>query len=271
MSRCRAARSAGVWSFGVRTFFRHSQSGFAFQGYRMTFLPIVERELRVAARRPGTYRVRFLAALAVIAFGFITLASAPSSLPAHQLGKAIFAMETVIAFACCLFTGVFLTADCLSVEKREGTLGLLFLTDLNGFDVVLGKLTATSLQSVYGLLAIFPMLALPFLLGGVSWREAVMALLLNLSSVCLALAAGLVASSRCTQWNRALFLAEILAVIFLLIFAALLSLALIFQVAVPFVPGFAPGEVAFDEMIVGTALTCTDANGMWSEAFGDLA
>lgn len=157
----------------------------------MTFLPIVERELRVAARRPGTYRIRFLAALAVIAFGFITLASAPSSLPAHQLGKAIFAMETVIAFAFCLFTGVFLTADCLSVEKREGTLGLLFLTDLNGFDVVLGKLTATSLQSVYGLLAIFPMLGLPLLMGGVSSGEFARALLALFLTLLVSLAVGL--------------------------------------------------------------------------------
>ena len=29
------------------------------------------------------------------------------------------------------------TADSLSAEKREGTLGLLFLTDLRGYDVVL--------------------------------------------------------------------------------------------------------------------------------------
>src|SRR6266498_1668210 len=195
MSRCRAARSAGVWSFGVRTFFRHSQSGFAFQGYRMTFLPIVERELRVAARRPGTYRVRFLAALAVIAFGFITLASAPSSLPAHQLGKAIFAMETVIAFACCLFSGVFLTADCLSVEKREGTLGLLFLTDLRGFDVVLGKLTATSVQSVYGILAIFPMLGLPLLMGGVSRGEFARVMLALLLALALSLTVGMFLSA----------------------------------------------------------------------------
>ena len=69
---------------------------------------------------------------------------------------------------------MFLTADCLSVEKREGTLGLLFLTDLRGYDVVLGKLFSTSLRSSYGLVAGFPVLALPLLLGGVTgsafWR-----------------------------------------------------------------------------------------------------
>ena len=43
----------------------------------------------------------------------------------------------------CLLSGVWFTADCLSEEKREGTLGLLFLTDLKGYDVVFGKLVAT--------------------------------------------------------------------------------------------------------------------------------
>jgi len=37
----------------------------------MTFLPIVERELRVTARRPGTYWMRFAIACAVIGAWFL--------------------------------------------------------------------------------------------------------------------------------------------------------------------------------------------------------
>ena len=161
----------------------------------MTFLPIVDRELRVAARRPVTHRVRLFAAMAVIGFGFVTLASARSGAPPHQVGKTIFVLETVVAFAFCLLSGVFLTADCLSVEKREGTLGLLFLTDLRGSDVVLGKLAATSLQSVYGILAIFPMLGLPLLMGGVSRGEFARVLLALLLDLVFSLAIGLLLSA----------------------------------------------------------------------------
>ncbi|HQU46125.1 MAG TPA: hypothetical protein PK867_25150, partial [Pirellulales bacterium] len=42
-----------------------------------------------------------------------------------------------------------LTADCISSERREGTLGLLFLTDLRGHDVVLGKLVVAGLGAFY--------------------------------------------------------------------------------------------------------------------------
>ena len=79
--------------------------------------------------------------------------------------------ELRLAFLGCLFSGVFLTADSLSGEKREGTLGLLFLTDLKGYDVVFGKLIATSLNGFYALLAIFPVLALPLVMGGVTFWE----------------------------------------------------------------------------------------------------
>jgi hypothetical protein len=63
--------------------------------------------------------------------------------------------------------GLFFTSDSLSEEKREGTLGFLFLTDLRGHDVVGGKLLARSLRCFYGLLAIMPVLAITMIMGGV--------------------------------------------------------------------------------------------------------
>src|SRR5882724_7405645 len=133
----------------------------------MTFLPIVARELRVAARRRSTYWTRAGAALFVIVAGtwvFLMMLREPPEIAA----KVIFGVLTGSAGLYCLLRGVGATADCLSEEKREGTLGLLFLTDLKGYDVVFGKLVATSLNSFYGLLAVFPVLAIPLLLGGVT-------------------------------------------------------------------------------------------------------
>jgi hypothetical protein len=153
----------------------------------VSFLPIVERELRAAARRPGTHRTRLLAALAVILVWLLLLGGSHGASP-PTLSKSLFVAFGVMALGFCLLAGLFLTADCLSEEKREGTLGLLFLTDLRSYDVVLGKLIATSIHSVYGLLAVFPILGLPLMMGGVTgaefWRVVltlVMTLLLSLS------------------------------------------------------------------------------------------
>src|SRR5580698_5628155 len=105
----------------------------------MTFLPIVERELRVAARRRGTYGMRTkIAGAATLAFAGCFVASEVA--PSMTLGKTLFQGLSWLCLCYCLTAGRLMTADCLSREKRDGTLGLLFLTDLKGYDVVLGKL-----------------------------------------------------------------------------------------------------------------------------------
>src|SRR5436190_6350312 len=136
----------------------------------VTFLPIVARELRVASRRRATYWVRSGAALGVIVLGtwfFLMMRHEPP----QQVALILFGILTGVAVLYCLLSGVRATSDCLSEEKREGTLGLLFLTDLKGYDVVLGKLAATSLNGLYGVLAVVPMLAIPLLMGGVTLGE----------------------------------------------------------------------------------------------------
>ena len=91
----------------------------------------------------------------------------------------------------CLAYGRRSTADCLSQEKREGTLGLLFLTDLKGHDVVLGKLVATSVRGFYGLLAVFPVLAVPLLLGGTTSGEFWRVVLVLMDTFLFSLAIGI--------------------------------------------------------------------------------
>src|SRR6266403_2016380 len=135
----------------------------------MTFLPVVERELRVAARKQSTFWLRIVAALVgLLIGGACLLLSSVTPMGLNSLGAALFGTLTWIGVAAALAAGLFLTSDCLSEEKREGTLGFLFLTDLRGYDVVGGKLLATSLRGFYALLAVFPILAVTLLMGGVT-------------------------------------------------------------------------------------------------------
>ena len=60
----------------------------------------------------------------------------------RDTGLALFIALSAIAYIYSLRAGALSTADCVSEEKREGTLGLLFLTDLKSYDIVLGKLGA---------------------------------------------------------------------------------------------------------------------------------
>jgi ABC-type transport system involved in cytochrome c biogenesis permease component len=192
------------------------------------FLPIVERELRVAARQPSTSLVRFLVALVgiILWLGLLGTNHHPA-----RIGGSLFGFLTLLLFVWCWCAGVFLTADCLSIEKREGTLGLLFLTDLKGYDIVLGKLASTALKGSSALVAALPVLALPLLLGGVTgaqfWR-VVLTLLVTLS---LSLTCGLFMSS-VTRQSRSGMGGTLL---FLLLITAVLPLAchVIFDPPIP--------------------------------------
>lgn len=167
----------------------------------MTFLPIVQRELRQATRKRSTFRVRWWSA--VVAIVSSSVASAMFVLGAgRSAGRPLFGFLTVYAFSLCLLAGVFLTATALTEEKRQGTLGLLFLTDLHGYDVVLGKFAAASLNAVYTLVALLPVMAVPVLLGGISGAEFWRMCLALVNALFFSLAAGLCISAfACNSWR----------------------------------------------------------------------
>jgi ABC-type transport system involved in cytochrome c biogenesis permease component len=171
----------------------------------MMLLPIVDRELRVASRRATTYWLRFSLVLVGSVLWFLLLTMLPSGLPL-QRGKMVFVAVATLAFAFCLLAGVFLTSDCLSQEKREGTVGLLFLTELKGYDVVLGKLLATSLHAIYGLLAVFPLLGLAMLVGGVTAGEFWRITLVLLVTLFCSLSAGMLVSAVSRETREAMSL-----------------------------------------------------------------
>src|SRR6266567_1176169 len=132
----------------------------------MTVLPVVARELRTAARKRSNFWLRVAAALAgmILGSGFMAF-STVRGVGAATLGGVLFGVLTWLALAAALSAGLFFTSDCLSEEKREGTLGFLFLTDLRGYDVAGGKLLASSLRGFFALLAVLPVLAVTLLLG----------------------------------------------------------------------------------------------------------
>jgi ABC-type transport system involved in cytochrome c biogenesis permease component len=174
----------------------------------MNCWPVIVRELRTEARRPFNFWLRVLGAGAItMVFGLSMLNQSES--PAN-LGARLFGNLNATLFTAFWVLVPFLTADCISQEKRDGTLGLLFLTRLTAGGIVVGKSLIHGLRSATLLLCLIPVMAVPFLLGGVSWKDALLSLLLNSSAVVLALTAGLLASTFAKDWTRALLLAALI-------------------------------------------------------------
>jgi ABC-type transport system involved in cytochrome c biogenesis permease component len=181
-------------------------------GFPMRFFSVAERELRAAARRRSTYFFRWLTGLAF--FGLLLwLLWVMDGFRNRRIGPELLGVLSVLTFFYCLILGTARTADCISSEKREGTLGLLFLTNLNSAEIVIGKLCSHALATVYGLLAVFPILGLPLLMGGITFEEFGRTLLALLNAIFCSLAAGLLASVLFTRQFPAVAFATGVAVV----------------------------------------------------------
>src|SRR5690242_19895131 len=195
----------------------------------MTVLPVIKRELRAEARRSFNYWLRVMGGAAA----FLVCAALiwNPNVPLAKLGARLFAILHTTIFVTIWVMVPALTADCLSREKREGTLGLLFLTPLTARSIVVGKSLVHALRSMTLWLSVLPILTIPILLGGVNWVDVFTAFTLEFCAVLLALAGGLLASAAAKRWTRALVLAEVNSIFFTVMFGGLLSLVFLLNLS----------------------------------------
>ncbi len=161
-------------------------------------LPVIERELRMRARSGMLAYTRMGAAAVFIVVGGPMVLMMTSM--GARAGTMLFESMGWLLMLFALFEGARISAGTISEERREGTLGLLFLTDLSALDVLLGKLAGAALTAVFALLAMVPVLSVAVLMGGVTAGEVVRGAATLGTSLVLSLAAGLWASARCREW-----------------------------------------------------------------------
>jgi len=210
-------------------------------------LSIVERELRVQSRRPYTVWLRVGIGLVAGLAGLTLLLWIESASSAMQGGQQLLHGLGWSALVFGMIEGVRQTADSISHEKREGTLGLLFLTDLRGLDVVLGKLAAHALNLLCALMAAFPILGLAIGAGGVTAGEFWRLQLVLLDTVFLAAAGGLWGSARSHGDHEALLRASALVAALTLLpaLACLLPLVQTWPSPSPGVLMVSSGDIAY--------------------------
>jgi ABC-type transport system involved in multi-copper enzyme maturation permease subunit len=155
----------------------------------------------VLAKTPGLYRTRITASVALLLLG------GGFGLVYHYAGLAavgqVVPFLTFILLMICLFAGVHLTADSISREKREGTLGLLFLTPLTAFQIVLGKLVAHGLMGFYSVLIVVPLMSLVMIVGGMRLLDLFAIGISALNILFFSAAVGLWSSTRQTERKKA--------------------------------------------------------------------
>lgn len=248
----------------------------------MRFFPIIHRELLIAGRRGSTYLGRLIAVGAMSAILLWVMFVSAGSVPA-RLGQTLFLTIAAITYFLCALTGVKLTSDSLSYERREGTLGLLFLTNLRGIEIILGKLAAGGVQAVLTLTATFPLFAVPFLFGGITGSDFLWFITSALNVLFLSLSLGLFASALCKDDRVALGVGLVLiaGVVFVPLIGALVYGQLVggasgsgAEVIAGFSPATAPFLLLFERVggVRGAATGITDLimTSMWTTLITSL-
>jgi ABC-type transport system involved in cytochrome c biogenesis permease component len=168
----------------------------------MVIFSIIHRELIGAARKRVTYLAR--SASAGIALLVFAIVSATHHTSMWRLGNDLLQVIALFAFVEAFIAGARFTSDCISEEKREGTIGLLFLTHMSALEVVVGKLVTRSLGAIYNLTAIMPVFWLCILVGGVTWRQIIAITVLLFCTTIFSLSCGIYISCRGMQEKQVL-------------------------------------------------------------------
>jgi ABC-type transport system involved in multi-copper enzyme maturation permease subunit len=147
----------------------------------------------------------------------------------RERGQILLISLTVCAFVLNLFSGAGLTADAITSEKRQGTLGLLFLTPLRGWQIVIGKLAMQSLQVGYAMFSSIPLLFVPILLGGIVWVEVARIIVALVLTLFFSLAVGLFWSTMVREARTAILATTVSLLLISLLpwLACLLELAMV--------------------------------------------
>src|ERR1043166_6067564 len=234
----------------------------------MTLLPVIARELRTSARHPFTYYLRGLGAGALlVASGLFGLQHSFGP----TLGGLLFGNLHFTLFWAIWILVPLLTVDCLSRERREGTLGLLFLTRLHASDIVAAKGLVHGLRALTLWLAVLPVAAIPMLLGGVSWKEAAASVCVNFSSIFLALGAGLLASSLSKTWPRAMTLAVMLCFVVGSVFVIFHCFSFVIMIVAFGLGGRGGiGWPTLDQFMQTAFMLVLRSHDFWSQGVGSL-
>jgi ABC-type transport system involved in multi-copper enzyme maturation permease subunit len=222
----------------------------------VSVLPVIVRELRSQARQPLTHWLRLVSGLSVAAavgWAFWTMGTVRNqrvgvgAMPnlIHTFGTTLFGKMNLFIFTAIWLFVPLATADAISRERREGTLALLYLTELRSFGIVVGKAFVHMLRSVSLFLTMAPWLILPLIFGGVGPRDITMALMLDFTAVLLAQAAGLLASTFPRDWLKSVILAEVFALVLFLMMLYAHGVVLGHAATVGTPSGLRPGTVAF--------------------------
>ncbi len=169
------------------------------------------REMRVLTRGRFLYLQRFLNLILPTVYVFTHLMSSGFDLEQVN-GLEVLVGTTILCSFMAWIMGILSVADCISSEKREGTIGLLMMTPLKAYEILLGKWLSNSLSYLFNILALVPLFTILLINGGITLLDVVESMVAIYANFFLASCIGLLISAR-TEESRTTWMAAMSAIL----------------------------------------------------------
>ena len=196
--------------------------------------PIVKKDMQVTVRSmrmswglfvyEAALAVTFLLALLVIQVDIGYMNSG-------NIYSALVYLFPVVAIAQVCIVALYMpiiTASSISGEKERQTFDIMLTTCMSPFSIVFGKVISAVIRILFFVAASMPIMAMSFVVGGLSWSNLLYYLLALILFSVFAGSVGILASSLCRKSVGAVLLSFVFYfVIFLLTFVPMLAYLLI--------------------------------------------
>ena len=196
--------------------------GWQFQGLKRAgsfaqgCLALVRKEFFACALGKGLVRIILGITIPAACVALIVLSrfwdhspSTPSTYDLAQMGRELVLVLFITLLACGVFIIPSLSAGAFSREREQETFDLLLLTRLSNEEIIGGKWLAAFAITAFLSICMLPIVALSFLLGGVSPGQLLAGWLIILTLSACQGALGVFISTFCRRTHVALLLAII--------------------------------------------------------------
>ena len=187
----------------------------------MRLNPIVKKDIKVQSRSMricwGVFAYELI--LALVFFLAMAIIQQESAYSTNNIYSRLVWLYPVLAVTQLIILGVVVpvrTASAISGEKERQTFDIMMTTSMTPFSVIMGKVMTAIVQSMFFVVASMPVMALSFVIGGMSWSYLLWFLAIALLVSLFSASIGIWCSSLCKKSISAVIMSYGLYVVFFL-------------------------------------------------------
>lgn len=185
----------------------------------MRLNPIVKREVKVQSRSMkicwGVFIYELI--LALVFFVAMIVIEQGNIYSTNNIYSALVWLYPVLAITQLVILGIVVpvrTASAISGEKERQTFDIMMTTGMTPFSIIWGKVMTAIVQSMFFVVASMPVMALSFVIGGMSWSYLFWFLGVALLVSFFAASIGILCSSLCKKSISAVIMSYAFYIIF---------------------------------------------------------